>query len=79
MKNLICKCGEIIPNENIEFWHSDTIEEGYHFGVIAKCNSCKFELDIKDSGTVENLDEAIDKLQDKYSAWQIIRKCIMRG
>ncbi len=64
MGNIICKCGSIILNDNIDFWNGCN-EEGEEYGVItAKCDKCGKDYETSEWGEWENEEAAKEYLQD---------------
>lgn len=60
---LICKCSEIIPNENIEYSYNDG-DDGEYYNLFAACYNCNAEYNKSEWGSLETIEERIEILQE---------------
>jgi hypothetical protein len=62
--NLICKCGEIIPDANIDYSNRCNEEGEDYFEASAHCDKCKADYDTSGWGEINSTDEAKEYLID---------------
>ena len=59
-----CRCGSIIPDDNIDKWNGCN-EEGEDYGVVtASCDKCGKDYETSQWGEWDDLEDAKNYLQD---------------
>jgi hypothetical protein len=59
-----CRCGAIIPDDNIDKWNGCN-EEGEDYGVVtANCDKCGADYETSQWGEWDGLEDAKSYLQD---------------
>jgi hypothetical protein len=62
--HVTCRCGAIIPDDNIDKWNGCN-EEGEDYGVVtANCDKCDADYETSQWGEWDDLEDAKSYLQD---------------
>lgn len=59
-----CKCGEIIPDENLTYYNKCNEEGEEYCEFDASCNICKREYTTSQWGECDNMEDAKDTLTE---------------